>query len=191
MAKGNNKGAVIFLAIISIAALSLSGYLLLTDLLSGNVNTNEEPENFKLVALWDNLNENTSYAPYNTDRNFLVEYFDEMVLNTEYVTVHNNTKFSFSKMGLYRINLNILFEGIINTAGYDYWAILTRNTSNYRYFDRWENEDDPYHFIESSMYINVTNSETTYGIIGYSGVDDFAVASTAISNQLSIEYIVP
>ena len=182
----NNKGVVIFIAVIAVGALGISGFMFITDLLSNDV---DESENFKLVALWDNINENTSYAPYTTDRNFLIEYFDQMVLNPEYITVYNNTKFSFATLGLYKINLNAIFEGIINTA--DYWAILIRNSSNFRYFDRWEDENNFYHYTDSSLYINVTNSDTMYGIIGWSDIDDFAIASSAISSQLSIEYVVP
>jgi len=182
----NNKGAVIFLAVIAVGALGISGFMFITDLLSNDV---DESENFKLVALWDNINENTSYAPYTTDSNFLIEYFDQMVLNPEYITVYNNTRFSFATLGLYKINLNTIFEGIVNTA--DYWAILIRNSSNFRYFDRWEDENNFFHYTDSSLYINVTNSDTIYGIIGWSDSDDFGIASSAISSQLSIEYVVP
>ena len=183
MAKGNNKGMVIFLAIISIAGLGLSGYMFVTDLFS------DDSENLKLVALWDNLDENIDTAPYDTYQNFLFEYSDQMVLNTDYITVHNSTRFSFATMGLYKINLKTVLTGI--DATFAYWIILLQDDTQYRHFDRWDEIDDSYHYTDSSLYINVTNSDSVYGILGYGSVDDFSVSSSSITNQLSIEYVVP
>ena len=183
MAKGNKSGAIIFFAILSIAALGLSGYVFVSDLIS------DDSDTLKLVALWDNLDENTDTAPYNLGNLFLVEYSNQMVLNTKYVTVHSTTRFSFAKVGLYKINLKAMFSSI-NVAN-EYYAFLYRNSSQFRHFYRWDDIDDYYYSVDSSLYINVTNSDTVYGIVGFSPGDDFGVSSSDQGNQLSIEYVVP
>ena len=70
----NNKGVVILLAIIAVAGLGLSGYMFTMDLLS------EEPEygNLKLVAFWDDLEENFDTPGHTTTDDFLVAY-DQMI----------------------------------------------------------------------------------------------------------------
>ena len=181
MSKGKKSGAVIFLAILSIAGLGLSGYMFVSDLLS--------EENFKLVALWDNVDKNTDTAPYDQDNYFLIENSDQMVLNTKYVTAHNTTSISFATMGLYKINLKVIFTNI--DASFAYWIILAQDSADYRHFDRWDEIFDSYYFVDSSLYINVNNSEAVFEIVCFS-TDDFDISTSgAVTNQLSIEYIVP
>ena len=183
MVRGKKPGAVMFFAILAIAALGLSGYLFVSDLLS------DDSDTLKLVALWDNLDENTDTAPYNLGNYFLIEYSNHMVINTKYVTVHNSTRFSFAKLGLYKVNLKAYFSSI--GAGYEYYAFLYQNSSQYRHFARMADIDDYYYSVDHSLYINVTNSDTIYGIVGFSPGDDFGISSGNQANQLSIEYVVP
>jgi len=45
--------------------------------------------------------------------------------------------------------------------------------------------------VDSSLYINVNNSEAVFEIVCFS-TDDFDISTSgAVTNQLSIEYIVP
>ncbi len=112
-----------------------------------------------------------------------------MVVDTKYVTVHNTTRFSFTTMGLYKINLKATFNGIDPTVAS--WIVLLQNDTPHRHFDRWDENADTYHYTDSSLYINITNSDDVYGINGFSSIDDFGISQNIITNQLSIEYVVP
>lgn len=189
MAKGGNTGAVIFLAIISVGALGISGYMFTMDLLSGK----EENGNLKLVALWGNLRYNITSNPlHNSYEDFLVYFFEEMVLDSNYVTQENNTRFSFTAIGIYKINLNMIFYDFI--VGETYWVYLLKNNTKTDRFDRWERNtalDDTYHFVHSSVYINVTNVNDYYEINPFCYTDEFFPSADSNYNQLSIEYVVP
>ena len=97
MKKSSNRGSVIFLSIIAFAGLGLSGYMFTMDLIS------EEPNfgNLKLVGLWDSLGKNVENNPLHSAINdFLIEYEDDLVIDSEYVEIINNTRFFLSIPGI-------------------------------------------------------------------------------------------
>jgi len=191
----DSKGAVILLAILAVAGLGLSGYMFTMDLLTEDVEyVDDDSQNLKLVALWDDLDQNITNNPsYSTQYNFLVGYSNQLFLDSNYVNVINNTRFTLPTPGLYKINLDVLFNDI--SASRSYWAILKQNISNAAYFDRWETgtaDFDPFHHVDSSVYIeSVGGEDTYYEINGYSSMDDFWTSETVQTfNQLSIEYVI-
>ena len=192
----DNKGTVIFLAIVAIGALGLSGYLFTMDLLTEE--EEQEYGNLKLVALWNDLDENlTNNALHSQVGNFLVEYDDQMVLDTNYVNVINNTRFKLLVPGFYKINLNLIL-GTFTEDGRIYWVEMLANNTHAGYFERYESENpmvENYLFISSSVYINHTNTENYYEINARSNnvAGAFYVAtdsSTPDFHQLSIEYVI-
>ena len=150
--------------------------------------------NLQLVALWDDLTQNITNNPsYSTQSNFLIAYSDQLFLDSNYVNVINNTRFTLPIAGLYKINLEVLFNDI--SASHTYWIILKQNTTNIGYFDRWESGttvSDPFHYVDTSLYFNSTGgNDTYYEINGYGNGDDFWTSFTVDPfNQLSIEYVV-
>jgi len=184
----NNKGAVIFLAIIAIAGLGLSGYMFIDDMwLSGN-----EEHELKVVAIWNYLSENTENNPlHSLDYNFLIEYSEALILDTNYVNVVNETRFTLPVAGLYRINLNVMFEYV--DAANTYWIVLLQNNTIFEYLDFFSTPSPVYdisHFTTISFYINSTGDDSYYEFNARcTDTDPFEVYTHSQYNQLSIEYV--
>lgn len=180
----NSKGAVIFLAIIAVGALGLSGYLLLDDIFL------EKPEGLKLVGLWDNLSENFDTPPYTTASDFLIAYDNVVTLDTDYITVHNETRFYLPVAGIYRININVMLNSLLTNKVY--WVVLMRNTSFFEFFERIGIENPmitPFYYSKGSVYVNVTGGLDTYYEIYVYGTGTTGIDSNENFNQLSIEYV--
>lgn len=185
MAKGSNTGAVIFLAILAVAGLGLSGYMFTMDLLSKN----EEFGNLKLVALWDYLEANFDTPTHATTSNFLVAYDEQVVLDTKYVNVVNETRFLLPTSGIYKINLNVLLNPV--TAGEVYWVVLLANNTFLEDFERVGIENPattPFWYAKGSVYVNVTGGIDTYYQINVYGTPT-GIGTAENFNQLSIEYV--
>ncbi|MHA1111957.1 MAG: hypothetical protein ACTSRE_12695 [Promethearchaeota archaeon] len=195
----DNKGAVIFLAIIAVAAAGLSGYSFVTDILTEDVDyVDDDSYNLKLVALWEDLDENLTNNPlHSLYSNFLIEYNDQVLLNTEYVNVVNNTRFNLLIPGLYKINIAVLLGGLTDVDRY-YWIDLIVNNTVVGYFERYGSANpviDTYYYVKGNLYINNTSSENYYEIVARSSssLASFNIAtdpSTPYFNQLSIEYVI-
>jgi hypothetical protein len=180
----NNKGTVILLAVIAVGALGLSGYLLIDDLFL------EKPEGLKLVGLWDRLSENFDTPPYTSASDFLIAYDDVVLLETDYVTVHNETRFYLPVAGIYKININVLLSPVVPDEVY--WVVLMRNTSFFEYFERIGIENPmttPFYYSKGSVYVNVTGGLETYYEIYVYGTSTAGIDSNENFNQLSIEYV--
>ncbi|MBN2157034.1 MAG: hypothetical protein JW776_13405 [Candidatus Lokiarchaeota archaeon] len=192
----NNKGAIIFLAILAIAGLGLSGYMFVNDTFLGGDDHTHETEGLKLVALWEDLDENLVNNPlYTTVSNFLIEYEDQIVLETNYVNVINSTRFSLIVPGLYKINLAVVFGGILDVDS-TFWVYLMENNTEKAYFERFSTGNpviDIFYYAKGSLYINATSAENYYEIRAWTGAaSGFRVATDSGSpyfNQLSIEYV--
>jgi hypothetical protein len=190
MAKGNNTGAIVFIAILAVAALGLSGYTFVKDQFF------TQPEGLKLVALWDDLDENLTNPLHSYDYNFLIEYEDSKVLDTNYVDAINSTRFSLRVPGFYKINIEVVLAGLID-PGAIYWVELLVNNDHAGYFERYSSANpiiDTFFYVRGSLYINNTSSENYYEILARSSLPSFGfeVATDGGSpyfNQLSIEYV--
>jgi len=186
----NNKGAVVVLAIIALAAAGLSGYLFTTDLLSRNEVV--EYSNLKVVAVWDSLKKNIVNNPnHNTDDDFLVEFSNPYILDENYVSVITGTRFSLPKNGMYKIILNILWTGLDD--GDAYWIKLLRNNTQYQYFDYFVTATPTaftYKYTFSSVFVNSTGGDEYYEINAESYASAFGVYENEYYNYLSIEYVI-
>ncbi len=185
----DNKGAVIFLAIIAVGALGLSSYMFTMDLLAEP--PVEEPS-YILVGLWDQLTQNTADNPsHQWDNNFLVEFADNIVLNPTYLNNISNTRFGFNVAGIYKISLKVLFNGLV--AGQTCWIHLQRNGSNIEDFGRIDMPSpapSQFYPLDASIYINAT-TDVYYEINPASSLDFWHVGDTStLFNQLAIEYCV-
>ncbi|MHA1453763.1 MAG: hypothetical protein ACTSRD_12955 [Promethearchaeota archaeon] len=189
----NNKGAVIVLAILAIAGLGLSGYMFVNDTFLGGNEFEHEHQTLKLVALWNHLTENTENNPlHSLDYNFLIEYQEAMVIDTNYVNVINETRFTLSTAGLYKVNLNVMYEYI--DPGATYWTVLLQNNTEFEYLDYFITPTPVYdntHFTTISFYINSTGDDSYYEFNARcNGVLHFEIYSSSDYNQLSIEYLI-
>ena len=109
----NGKGGTAILAILAIAALGLSGYLMVDKFFLSNDTLPDEPDSLHLIALWENLLQNKVNNPsYATDSNFLVAFSNNIIIDLDYVQVVNSTRFILTKIGLYKININLLVNDI-------------------------------------------------------------------------------
>ncbi len=188
----NGKGGTAFLAILAIAALGLSGYLFVDNFFLSDDTHTHEPDGLNLVALWEDLDQNKVNNPaFSTDTNFLVEFTNNITINTEYVQVVNSTRFILTKIGLYKINLNLLVSNVDVSS--IYWIIFRQNGTTCGYIDRFGTGtvlDSPFYQVTSSLYVNNTGINTYYEINGQSSGDPFFTSSTDQKfNQLSIEYL--
>jgi len=187
MAKGT--GSVIFLTIIAVAGLGLSGYMFVSDFLSKD--EVEVQPNMRLVALWNNLAKNKINNPsHGSDSDFLLEFSNITYLDLTYVNVINSTRFTFSIAGLYKINFNVILSDL--QPSNTYWLILLRNITIIEYMARFTTDNpivDPFQFTPSSVYINSTSANDYYEINVY-GTSILNVDLTQTFNQLSIEYVI-
>ena len=89
------------------------------------------------VGIWDNLDENLNYVPHNSQGNWLFEFGDNNLSNTDYISVSNsNTRITLLKSGWYRIHLSVLLEGMSPATWY--YIILYKNGVIESYLDFYE-----------------------------------------------------
>ena len=197
MAKGGNTGAVVFLSIIAVSALGLSGYIFVNEtFLGADDHTHDVDSNLRLVAFWDDLDENLTNNPMHSSvTNFLIEYDDQKFLDSNYVSVINNTRFQLVP-GLYKLSLNVVLSGIDPNSVY--WIEMLENNSYSLNFERLETDTTvpgTYYFAKASGYLNISSVENYYEIVARTSGDvtGFSVASDPATNnyhQFSIEYVI-
>ena len=183
----SRSGGMILLGIIALAGLGLSGYMFLKyEFLSP---TNDS--GLILVGLWDNLNENLDYTPYDSTADFLVELKESPFNDSAYVSVsHGNTRFVLKQAGFYKITLNIQFQAI--GASYIYEVYLRRNSDIERKFAIIAISANPgsnMYYLQASLYIE-SNGIDFFQINCLSTGDSYFIISNSNQyNQLSIEYV--
>ena len=142
-----------------------------------------------VVGIWDALDNNLDFAPHNTQDDWLLEFGDNSLNNTDYISVSNtNTRITLLKSGWYRIHLNVLLFGISPSS--TYWARIYKDGSSEIYLDRHGTSatvDSIYHYIDSSGFV-YSNGTNYIEINGYS-LGDFFYVSLDPFNQFKIEYI--
>jgi len=141
------------------------------------------------VGLWDNLDENTDYAPYITTGSWLLELHDSPFNDSSYVSVNNNnTRFVLLKAGFYKLTLKTLLY-TVDPDG-TYWIYLLRNGTQDKAFERIAisaNPSSTYYYVQSSLYI-YSNGFDNFTINCYSLGDPFFISGDDHYNQFSIEY---
>ena len=181
---------MVLLGIIALAGLGLSGYMFVKDeFLSPTTPTKDS--GLILVGLWDDLDYNADYAPWNTTSDWLLEFSNSLFNDSNYISVSNgNTHFVLLKTGVYKITLTILLYTL--DADTIYWVYLRRNGAFDHAFERISisaNPYDSYYQVQSSLYV-YGNGVDSFVINCYNTVSDaFLVSSSDAYNQLSIEYV--
>jgi len=184
------KSGMLLLGIIAIAALGLSGYMLIKNEILTPAGTTSPDSGLILVGLWDDLAKNKEYAPYTTDDSWLIEVDNNHFNNSNYIEVsNNNTSFKLLEEGFYKITLLLMLYDV--DATFVYWAFLLRNSVFDHCFARVPisaNPSSPFFQIESSAYVKSTGLDNFTIRCYSSGSDAFNVGVSQTFNQLTIEY---
>jgi hypothetical protein len=117
MSRKKNQ-TTIFFGIISILALGLGTY--------NFISTEFIDPGEKVVGIWDDLDENTDYAPYDLSTSWLVELLDNSYIVSNYITVTNTgTRLTLIKAGWYRIQITMQLADL--DSPYVYRLVLLKN----------------------------------------------------------------
>jgi hypothetical protein len=179
------KAGVIVIGIISIIALGLSAYMFISSQLL------KQPEQ-KVVGVWDKLERNTDYAPYNTLTNWLVEISEDKYIDQDYFTLSNtDTRLTLIEAGLYRVQMTFLLEGITNLE--QYWVELLKNGTHVFYLDYHSGTSSSlFHEVHAEGYV-LSDGNDYIEIRAYtSSINEFYIYNPIPSlnfNQFSLEYI--
>ena len=143
-----------------------------------------------IIGLWDALEDNIDFAPYNLQSSWLYEFGDNKLNNTDFISVSNtNTRITLLKPGWYHISLNVILSSIADSTSY--WSILLKDGDVEFYFDRHATgtiTDSIYHFIDASGFV-YSNGTNYIEVRAYSTAADFFYTSSDDFNQFMIEYI--
>ena len=143
-----------------------------------------------VVGIWDALDDNLDYAPYNLQNNWLFEFGDNKLNNTDYISVSNtNTRIALLKSGWYRIHIYVLLSSISPSSSYSVRLLKEGAILSYLdYYATSSTSDSSWHFIDSIAFV-YSNGTNYIEINGYSSTDDFLPSTNNLFNQLTIEYI--
>ena len=180
----SNKG-IIFLSIVAIAAIGMSG----ASIFLLNTNTQNNDDGILVVGLWEDCERNMDYFPYTNSYNWLIQFSDKIIQNTQYVSMSNSdTNITLLKTGMYRITLTMLLEGIVSSNSYE--VNMKMNGATSHYFFQFQSDPDTnnnFVFFSTSVFINISVPVSlifnTNDFFGYS----FSPGG-ATRNQFSIEY---
>ena len=142
-----------------------------------------------VVGIWDALDDNLDYAPYTVQNNWLFEFGDNKLNNTDYISVSNtNTRIALLKSGWYQIHISALLGGISPSS--NYWVRLLKDGAIESYLDFYStsSNDSSWHYIDLSAFV-YSNGTNYIEINGYSSSDDFLPSTNDIYNQLTIKHV--
>jgi len=185
----NGKGGLVFLSIMTIAALGLSGYLLVDKFFisPGNLITNRGAT---LVGLWDQLEKTPDGSV--SGSGWYVNFTQEVHLDTSHVEVSlNNSQFRLRDIGIYRITLTALLLDCDPSS--NHWIVLTINGTFSHFLERTSisaNPDDTFWFVSSTIYVNSSGQDLyRFYCYSYDDPNGFRIYSEATFNQLAIEFM--
>ncbi len=141
-----------------------------------------------VVGIWNVLDDNLDYAPYNLQNDWLFEFGDNKLNNTDYISVSNtNTRITLLKSGWYRIHLSVLLSSISPSSYYRVRLLKDGAIESYLDFLATSSTiDSSWHYINS--YTFVFSDGTNYIEIEASSTYD-STPSNDDYNQLTIEYV--
>ena len=143
-----------------------------------------------VVGIWDSLDDNLDFTPYNLQKNWLFEFGDNNLNNTDYISVSNtNTRITLLKSGWYRIHISVLLGGISDSCSYRL-SLLKDGAieSHLDFYVTSSTNDSSWYYIDSSAFV-YSNGTNYIEINEYSTTDDFSPSTSNIYNQLTIEYV--
>ena len=184
------SASMVLLGIVAFAGLGLSGYLFLKyETLSPQTPTNDS--GLILVGLWNNINMNLDYPPYDSLDDFLLKFYESPFNDSIYVSMSNgNTRFVLKQSGFYKITLNLYFVSLSSSSAY--YVYLRRNGAIERAFEYFSISANPrgdIYYVKSSLYVYGNRTDTF--VINCLSYDDSSFGVTAWNqyNQLMIEYV--
>ncbi len=142
-----------------------------------------------VVGIWDEIDDNQDYAPYNLQAYWLFEFGGNSLSDTDYISVsNNNTRITLLKSGWYRIHLSVLLVNIDPSNGY--LITIIKNGATEFYLDNYGTPAiGAVSFYDVDSFAFVHSNGTNYiEISGYS--NDGFWPSIALYNQLTIEFVV-
>ena len=142
-----------------------------------------------VVGIWEALDDNLDFVPHNSNDDWLIEFGDNRMNNTDYISVSNtNTRITLLKSGWYRIHLSVLLRFL--DPNMQYYIILMKDgvsESFILYYDAPSIVFSYYH-VDSSVF--VYSDGTNYiEINGVSYNDNAFSIGVDLYNQFKIEYI--
>ena len=140
-----------------------------------------------VVGIWDALDDNLDYAPYNLQNDWLFEFGDNKLNNTEYISVSNtNTRITLLKSGWYRIHISVLLGGISPSSSYRLELLKDGTIESYLdFYATSSTNDSSWHYIDSSAFV-YSNGTNFIEIETFSTYD--STPSNDDYNQFTIEY---
>jgi len=156
--------------------------------LIGLSNSTEINNLTRTIGIWNALDDNLDYAPYNLQNDWLFEFGDNILNNTDYISVSNtNTRITLLKSGWYRIHLSVLLSSISPSSYYRVRLLKDGAIESYLDFLATSSTiDSSWHYINS--YTFVFSDGTNYIEIEASSTYDTAPSNDDY-NQLTIEYV--
>jgi len=144
-----------------------------------------------VVGIWDDIDENLDYSPYNAGNNWLFEFGAHNLSNTDYISVSNtNTRITLLKSGWYRIHISVLLGSMLFSN--DYSIMILKDGAIEIYLDFYDTSTASvgwYYPIDSSVFV-YSNGTNYIEINGYGDADNFFAVDSSNFNQATIEYVV-
>ena len=185
MAKGSNIGAVIFLAILALGGLGLSGYMFINDqFLGGDEHTHDliphEHEGYELVAVWEQISGSGNDFYLNVSYNQLPQ--NEFCGLTD-----GNTTFNLTQKGWYRFAIQTTWNSLLATE--DYSLAVEKNeieTAKIMYlFD----PPEIYWSMNLVHYVYSDGDDLFRFFCQSFNFDSFGISPSIKDNQIVLEYI--
>ena len=182
-----NTVGFIFIGIISIAGLALGGYNFLT----AQIFVAPEESGYKLVGIWDGLDDNLNYPPHITSFDWLFEFEQNSYIDLEYISVsNNNTRITLMKQGWYRIQISVLLYDL--DVARSYRIDILKNGTILFYLDFIVTEigyEPSYYNVHAEGYV-LSDGNDYIEINGLSTGDPFyPYAIDQKHNQLVLEFV--
>ncbi|KKL65346.1 hypothetical protein LCGC14_2155910, partial [marine sediment metagenome] len=139
-----------------------------------------------VVGIWETLSSNTDYSPYNIDSNWLFEFGENQLINTEYISVSNSyTRITMIKSGWYKIHLSVILSSISDNSVY---SMRFYKNSVIHGYTSYVIGDLPFIYMDGTVFIEC--NATDYIEINAYSADDFSPFALDKYNHLTIEYVV-
>jgi hypothetical protein len=151
-------------------------------------NTSNNLTRIIVVGIWNAFDENQDFAPHTYQNDWLLEFLNNKLNNTDYISVsNNNTRITLLKSGWYRIHLSVLLAGL--GPSNIYLITIFKDGAIEFQLERYETGTSSvgYYNIYSSAF--VYSNGTNYIEINGLATANFYVPLDLYS-QLTIEYVV-
>ena len=142
------------------------------------------------VGIWDLLDKNMDYSPHDTSTDWLIEFQNNNLTNSEYISVSNgNTRITLLRSGWYRIHLSIVFTNFFGSSFYI--TSLLKDGVVDENFDAISTSTytPPVHCIDSSVF--VYSDGTNFIEVNQVGtaVGGLIIFGTEEYSQFIVEYV--